>query len=311
VAWWPNEPPGASNWGDKLNPAFVEALSGRAVVHSSDRRARRHAPVNFVIGSGLSSAGADAWVWGNGFIHSKQKLKCPIERVFAVRGPLTRQRLVTAGGSASLPLGDPALLLPMMYAPPLAPLFDIGIIQHFREVGHEPLPRLPKGLTVRVIDITGGLRETIDAVLSCRHIMSSSLHGLIIAHAYGLPATWVKHSDRPVGDDFKFRDYWASMGRRDHAPTDARGGALIVPAATVSTPGRVEVDVFALLRACPFISRARREKLVARAAALAGQGNPEAIFNVHAGLVASPHERRSLERPRPDSMPGDCRLSND
>jgi hypothetical protein len=289
VVRWPNEPPGASNWGDKLNPAFVEALSGRAVVHSSDPHAGRHGPVNYVIGSGLASAGADAWVWGNGFIHSEQQIQCPVERVFAVRGPLTRRRVVAAGGSASLPLGDPALLLPLLYDPPIEPRFDVGVIQHFREVGQEPLPRLPAVMNVRVIDITGGLKETVDAVLSCRHIVSSSLHGLILAHAYGLPATWLKLSDLPLGDDFKFRDYWASMGRHDHTPTDARGGALIDPAAAISTPGRVEVDVFALLRACPFISHPRRQKLVARAAALAGHGNPAAVLNVHAGLIAAPH----------------------
>jgi pyruvyltransferase len=286
VLRWPNDPPGGSNWGDKLNPAFVEALSGRAAMHSADKNASRHGPVYFVIGSGLSSAGPDAWVWGSGFIQSQQELHCPVERVLAVRGPLTRQRVVAAGGPASLPLGDPALLLPLMYDPPRAPQFDIGVIQHFRERGQEPLPRLPMAKSVRVIDITGGLQEVVDAVLSCKHIVSSSLHGLIVAHAYGLPATWLKISDRPLGDDFKFRDYWAAMGRRGHAPTDVRGGALIDPEETVSTPGRVAVDLFALLKVCPFISVARRAKLLARAAALAGQGNPNAIFNIHAGLVA-------------------------
>jgi hypothetical protein len=47
---------------------------------------------------------------------------------------------------------------------------------------------------------------------SCRRIISSSLHGIIFAHAFDIPAAWVKISPRVIGDGFKFFDYYSSIG---------------------------------------------------------------------------------------------------
>jgi hypothetical protein len=51
--------------------------------------------------------------------------------------------------------------------------------------------------------------------------LSSSLHGLIVAHAYGIPAVWCDFADRPhaiAGDGTKFHDYFASIGLHDLSP---------------------------------------------------------------------------------------------
>ena len=281
VVRWPINLPVAHNWGDKLNAPLVTMLAEQPVLNSLHPDAAGLAPIHYVVGSGIRTATADAVVWGSGFIGGNDALQMPVERITAVRGPLTARRVVEAGGAPDLPMGDPALLLPLFYDPDVAPHYDIGLIQHFREVGIEPLPRLPSGFSVRLIDITGGIKAVIDAVLSCRRILSSSLHGLIVAHAYGIPATWLKISDRPLGDDFKFRDYWASIGRDDVPPVEARGGALIDPEAGVSTPGAVKVDLFALLAACPFLNESRRRDLIAMAKTRAGG---RTVLGWHAGL---------------------------
>jgi len=52
----------------------------------------------------------------------------------------------------------------------------------------------------------------VDAINTCRYVASSSLHGLIVANAYGIPAVWTTFADTLAGDDTKFFDYYESVG---------------------------------------------------------------------------------------------------
>jgi len=283
---WPISAGVADNWGDKLNPHLVRRLSRRKAVHES-RASDPAGPRYFVVGSALAAAD-DAIVWGSGFIASDQPSVGRPRRVCAVRGPLSRARLLEQGIDCPEVYGDPALLMPLFYAPHVEPTHDLGLIQHFREAGVEPVPAVPKGLSVRTIDITAGIKRVVDGIVSCRAIVSSSLHGIIAAHAYGIPAIWVKPTDRPKGDGFKFQDYWASMGRDDVTPLAVEPGKPLELDRGLSTPGEVRVDLFALLQACPFIGDPRKRRLIRRAEKLAATANPASILRLHAGFGKTP-----------------------
>ena len=55
---------------------------------------------------------------------------------------------------------------------------------------------------------------------ACEVIVSSSLHGLIIADAYGIPTVWAKFGNDINGNDFKFYDYYWSLGMSDIKPLE-------------------------------------------------------------------------------------------
>ena len=138
--------------------------------------------------------------------------------------------------------------------------------------------RIADGAAVRVIDIRGSIPGVIEEILSCRVIVSSSLHGIIAAHAYGRPAYWLKASDLPLGDDLKYHDYFASIGHRDVVPLtlDADGSVRLDGQPTLPVPGALDAE--ALLEACPFLESGRVRTLLRRRRELADGGRRGTIF---------------------------------
>src|SRR5690606_13828813 len=60
---------------------------------------------------------------------------------------------------------------------------------------------------VKEIDLlTLDVEDTTREILECKNILSTSLHGLIIAHAYEIPAIWVNMSDKIFDNDIKYSD---------------------------------------------------------------------------------------------------------
>lgn len=262
---WPQKGDVGENWGDKLNPVLMALLSGRKVLHSSCRIDTPSTTIYKVIGSGIASATAHHVVWGSGFIDQNDQIPTP-RHICGVRGPLTREKLRAAGAKCPEVYGDPAVLMPLFYRPEIEVKYDLGIIQHFRDAEQEPLPRVPDGMQVKVIDIKGSIAKVINDILSCREIVSSSLHGLIAAHAYGVPATWVKFSNRPLGDDFKFRDYWASVGWPNAEPIWVDGNTSCADLIGPKERVQPSIDIGRLIEACPFIEAERKASLLRHAA---------------------------------------------
>lgn len=56
--------------------------------------------------------------------------------------------------------------------------------------------------------------DIIDQINECEFIISSSLHGLIISDAYNIPNVWAVFSDKIVGGEFKYKDYYASVNKK-------------------------------------------------------------------------------------------------
>ncbi len=213
--WW-SEPflmgKPKENFGDLLGKYLVEKIADTSVVFVNPRKWHfkdYFEPIYATAGSILAHVNRHCVVWGSGIILKDQVVKPAT--FLAVRGPQTRKRLLEQGYKVPEVYGDPALLLPLYYNPPIEKKYILGIVPHYNDFkavqqGYQ------NSKDVLIIDLmTNDVEATTDLFLSCERIVSSSLHGLIVAHAYGIPAVWVQFSDKLFGDGIKFRDYFESV----------------------------------------------------------------------------------------------------
>jgi hypothetical protein len=200
------------NYGDLLGKYLVEKISGKKVVFGWPKKFSLYdffSPIYVTVGSILGNVNNKCIVWGSGIISKEQPIKKA--KFLAVRGPQTRAFLLNKGFEVPEIYGDPALLLPKHYNPKIEKEYKIGIIPHYRDY------KIVKDFyqnedSILLIDLmTNDVEETTNQFLKCEKIVSSSLHGIIVAHAYGIPAVWQKFSDNVFGDDIKYQDYFESV----------------------------------------------------------------------------------------------------
>lgn len=124
-------------------------------------------------------------------------------RFISVRGPLTRFQI--KGADVPKNYGDPALLLPLIYNPKIEKKKKTGLVPHYVDKKYFPKDQ--------IIDIEQDYKTFVDQILECDEIISSSLHGIIIAEAYGIKTKWVMYGDKIEGGEFKYQDYFLGTGR--------------------------------------------------------------------------------------------------
>jgi pyruvyltransferase len=90
--------------------------------------------------------------------------------------------------------------------------YQYGIVPHKSDQGDTKLSSWKSRSDTLIIDIGAGIQEVIDMAAQCEKIVSSTLHGLILADSLGIPNHWVKLSSKLYGEDFKFKDYYSAFG---------------------------------------------------------------------------------------------------
>lgn len=244
LIYWHND---IENYGDLLSPYLINKLSGRKIVQKNyfvgnwkshlyymlyailhldwGFRCRYQFPFEKTlvgIGSILYTGNKKSDVWGAGFMSEFEK--CNGGTIYAVRGKYSFamiQQQINNGASINLnskvALGDPALLLPRVIKPSSKKNYKLGIIPHFSEIDYF---KEGYGDRFHIIDLRSSDIERVTRdITSCEHILSTSLHGIIVAHAYGIPALWMEHTGlENYTKGFKFRDYFSAVGIDEYYP---------------------------------------------------------------------------------------------
>lgn len=219
VFWWKG--PKYPNLGDELGATVTERLLEVEVQHSPLSGAD-------LVTAGSSLGWSFKWdrskiapeylhVIGSGFMspdfEAKQR---PHLRIHSVRGFLSKNRL---GGedNTDITVGDPGLLVPRVVRPAItdapAPT-KYGIVLHHSVADNNAVKskfeHLPaKFIDIRTTDLDGFVRD----LLTCDVIIGQSLHALVLADALGIPNVWINLGALHAGSNFKFYDYFSSVGR--------------------------------------------------------------------------------------------------
>lgn len=218
------------NMGDILNEMIIENLFGFKV--------KKHTPLTgelsaigsglglFTLHGGLRSRLKQKFygllfpsvsIWGTGFISYEKKDSTFYRRKIrfaAVRGQLSKKRVETIiGQKLDIPTGDAGILSSYLISTPSVKKHKVGIISHFREQDDPVWKELLNNYDNSIfIDVLQHPSIVIPQIAECEYVISSSLHGLIIADSFNIPNIHIVVTDKLLGDGFKFDDYYSAYG---------------------------------------------------------------------------------------------------
>jgi len=240
------------NMGDLLNELLIRDVFNQEL--------KRHNPASSelsCIGSGMdcfmsSNRVYPAWysmalrarsmftpwennVWCTGFIFKETQDRPFIRKMNfrAVRGEMTKSRVEKIiGKKLDIPTGDGGILAPYLFSKPIPKKHAVGVIAHFHEQEHPAFKRVLEAHKDSVfINLRDDPLTVVRQIAECEIVISSSLHGLIVADSFGIPSQWIEVTDVLKGDGFKFYDYYSAFGV---VPTPILMGDASVPAPTVN-----------------------------------------------------------------------------
>ena len=218
------------NMGDHLNVLIFEKLFGYTPI--------RRTPVSCKvsgIGSGLGKfcysdklwirmvehiTGVifpHAYVWGTGFMEYRG-IDRPLFRrkleFCAVRGELSKKRIEKLiGHSLNIPTCDGGILASKLIDEPVEKKYKVGIVPHIKEQNEKVFRDLNGRFENSIIiDLLADPLECVRQIASCEYVISSSLHGLIVADSFHIPNVHLKVTNNMMGDGFKFDDYYSGYG---------------------------------------------------------------------------------------------------
>lgn len=205
------------NLGDFLGNVVVKWMLDKKGLSLDDYV--EHKKHLFTVGSGAIKSYQNMTLWGSGVEREiPQKMRRFFQKswfrkldIRAVRGPMSRDYILKLGHNCPEVYGDPAILMPLIYNDiiGLGKKYEISIIPQL-VTEKEIRKKYPDAHIISMN--TDDYKSVIDQIVQSKLIISSSLHGVILADAYGVPSVWYRGVGKDI--DFKYLDYYASTGRK-------------------------------------------------------------------------------------------------
>ena len=165
--------------------------------------------------------------------------------VSATRGPYSAacvaERVPDAVQLHPKPIyGDPGLLAPLLWprcGRACAPSCDACLALHYLDQRAYPrlmheAEKLAQHSRQRIclkrfgINLNQSVEEVVEFLLDCRLVISSALHGIIVAEAFGVPTRWAAFPPGKswlIEKEYKYNDYYLGSGRNASAVRRAMG----------------------------------------------------------------------------------------
>lgn len=197
----------SNNIGDALTPWLIERITGKMplfVPYNCEF------PKFMVSGSVLNHAVKYTTVWGAGIADMRDPINVNCD-IRAVRGPITASHVRLKAGKDVEIVGDPAWLMPLYLSPErnrrdqFMRTYKVGICPHY--LHQSEVTEWIGDMQIKLLNVFCSPEVFVKEMRSCDVVYSSSLHGLAIADAYGVPSQWIECTAPLGGDGMKFYDH--------------------------------------------------------------------------------------------------------
>ena len=216
--WWRYEEAPNGNFGDEITHYLVEKILKKKTVWSPP-------PECTIVGAGSvipivarERQENSPYIWGSGFIEDgSEKISFNDYKLLAVRGHKSLSRITDMPETSSITLGDPGLLANELVRTPIKKTHKLGIIAHYANTKDPFIQQLSDRDDVLVIDPLDKCLNVLRNIASCESVISSSLHGLIVADSFAIPNSHVILEGHLKGGLYKFNDYYSVFGKERYS----------------------------------------------------------------------------------------------
>lgn len=216
--WWRYAEKEHGNFGDEITRLIIEKIFKKEVIWASPEECTivgAGSVIDYVLETMQKNR---PYLWGTGFIkESASRIGKETFGVAALRGKLSLSR---ADVTYPVALGDPGILASyLLDSAPVIKKFKLGLIPHYIDYETDIVKKLRNLSTdLIVIDPTQECQSVIQKISECEMILSSSLHGLIVADSLSIPNHRLIISDNLVGGEYKFLDYYSVYDNERYNP---------------------------------------------------------------------------------------------